>query len=153
MSGMKISGTVWIAASAILLLAPGPARAAETCTPAATVGTTAGETGNAGPAVPLLPADVLPLATCTATASCGVHPDVHCSGDSTCIAVDRNCVYGGANQNGYVKCDGVTKNCAKDSGCTLDCLDRFEACSAGCTTFYPCVDECQKSHAYCRCNC
>jgi hypothetical protein len=47
---------------------------------------------------------------CTATANCGVHAPVACSGSGTCTAVDQDpsCP---SSQQGYVVCDSVVTYC------------------------------------------
>jgi hypothetical protein len=63
------------------------------------------------------PALGMEKALCTATANCE-SGTVSCQGNNSttsCTAVDRNC---GANQRGYVTCDGVTTFCP--TTCTVN---------------------------------
>lgn len=97
--------------------------------------------------------ELVSASDCTATADCGVHGQIMCSGNSTCSAQDRSCTFGGANINGFVECDGTRTDCPSDTSCNLACLDDYEACLANCTTFFPCASNCRDSYAFCKCNC
>ncbi len=73
---------------------------------------------------------------CSATANCSDGLTVSCQGNSNCTSVDSNC---GADQPGYVVCDGVTTSC---HACCNDgtLLDR--ACCR-CAANSNCMDCCR----------
>ena len=70
---------------------------------------------------------------CNADANCTEGPDVHCSGNSTCTAIDQSCPF----TQGWVRCDGVYTYCAACPPCSLqEC--RQPCKQAGC--FAACVN-------------
>lgn len=91
--------------------------------------------------------------TCTATATCGTHPDISCDGEEVCLARDRSCQFGGPNENGFVECDGERTDCPQDSACASDCVHQYDACIAQCTNRVPCVSDCEDQFNFCTCNC
>lgn len=90
--------------------------------------------------------------SCNATASCGVHPDVSCSGTSTCTSEDRNC---DAGANGFVTCDGVTTTCPHSQSCLNGCAAAWEQCVSQCPPgiLNPCRTACSSERGLCHCNC
>ena len=82
---------------------------------------------------------------CNATASCGDDGSVSCSGNSTCITVDRSC----PGEQGHVTCDGVTTwcpVCEPCSGAFCCACQNTGACFACCRcdggTAVQCANEC-----------
>jgi hypothetical protein len=80
-----------------------------------------------------------PKSICNATASCG-SGSVSCSGNSTCWAVDRDCLN---CEQGHVTCDGVTKWCSSACNCNSYFGVERWCCQCACTA--DCV-------ACCRCD-
>lgn len=80
---------------------------------------------------------------CTADANCTEGPDVHCSGNATCEAVDQNCPY----TQGFVKCDGNYTFCTAcpEPPCTIPQCRQGCSCPGGISI---CVDL-----ELCECDC
>jgi hypothetical protein len=93
-----------------------------------------------------------PRATCNATATCGVHSPVSCSGNNSCTSQDRNC---DAGINGGVSCDGVGTACPHTQSCLDGCAAAWESCVAACPPgiLNPCRIACSEERGNCHCNC
>jgi hypothetical protein len=86
---------------------------------------------------------------CNATAICGTFPQqtfMHCSGNSTCAAWDRDCTVG---ERGHVVCDGVTSQCQSCSFCD-NCVDYGSTCMDCCRCDGATAPFC---YSYCGCPC